>query len=64
MSVASLLTGLVLSIKKPDPRPVPSNVLYNQLLYQMVDDRNAQIAQENADRRRQVVLIIRPEMSR
>ncbi|MCZ6918246.1 MAG: hypothetical protein O7I93_15840 [Gemmatimonadetes bacterium] len=64
VSVASLLTGLVLSIKKPDPRPVPSNVLYNQLLDQMVDDRNAQIAQENANRRRQVVLIIRPEMSR
>ncbi len=63
VSIASLITGLVLSLKKPDPRPVPSNVLYNQLLDQMVDDRNAQIAQENANRRRQVVLIIQPEMS-
>jgi hypothetical protein len=62
ISVASvsLVTGLVLSLRKPDPRPSPTNVLYNQLVRELLARRNAEIAQENTVRRNQVLLIVRP----
>ncbi len=60
VSAAVLITGLVMSLKKPDPRPVPANILYNQLLREQLAQRNAEIASQNADRRRQVMLTIVP----
>jgi len=60
VSVLAVVTGLVMSIKKPDPQPVPANIRYNELLRANLAQRNAQIAQQNAERRRQVRLTIAP----
>jgi tetratricopeptide (TPR) repeat protein len=62
ISVASLslATGLALSMRKPDPRPSQTNILYNRLVRELLARRNAEIASENADRRRQTLLTIRP----
>ena len=60
VSVLAVITGLVMSIKKPDPQPVPANIRYNELLRANLAQRNAQIAQQNAERRRQVRLTIAP----
>ncbi len=60
ISVLAVVTGLVMSIKKPDPRPVPANIRYNELLRANLAARNADIAQQNAERRRQVRLTIVP----
>ena len=57
---AALTTGLVLSIRKPDPRPSPTNILYNRLLRDLLARRNAEIARDNAERRVQVLLTVRP----
>lgn len=55
---AAVTTGLLLSLRRPDPRPSPSNILYNRLLRELLVQRNAQIAQENATRRSQVLLTV------
>jgi hypothetical protein len=60
VSALVLITGLVMSIKKPDPQPVPANILYNQLLREQLAERNAAIAAENAARRRQTLLTVTP----
>jgi hypothetical protein len=62
ISVASvsLVTGLVLSLRKPDPRPSPTNVLYNQLVRELLARRNVEIARENTARRNQVLLVVHP----
>jgi hypothetical protein len=57
---AAMTTGLVLSVRKPDPRPSPTNILYNRLLRDLLARRNAEIAGQNAERRRQVLLTVRP----
>jgi hypothetical protein len=63
VSVGALLTGFVMSIKKPDPRPVQANILYNQLLREQVAQRNTERALENERLRRQVTLTITPLQS-
>jgi hypothetical protein len=60
VSFLAVATGLVMSVKKPDPRPVPANIRYNALLRQQIAERNAQIAQDNVRRRQQVRLTITP----
>jgi hypothetical protein len=62
LGVASLalITGFIMSVKNPDPIPVPANIRYNNLLRQNLAQRNAQIAAENAERRRQVMLTVVP----
>jgi hypothetical protein len=55
---ASLASGFVLSLRSPPPRPVESAVLYNRLLRDMLVRRNVEIANANANRRRQVVLTV------
>jgi len=55
-----LLTGFIMSVKRPDPQLVPANIRYNQLLRENLARQNAQIAAENAARRRQVMLTIFP----
>lgn len=56
---AGLATGLALSLRRPDPRPSPTNILYNRLLGELLARRNAEIARENAIRRGQVLLTVR-----
>ena len=58
ISGAALATGLAMSLRKPEPRPSPTNILYNQLLRELLSKRNTEIARENAGRRTQVVLRI------
>ena len=60
VGAVTLLTGFVLSLRKPDPRPLPSNVLYNQLLREELARRNAEIGAANAERRRQTLVTIVP----
>jgi hypothetical protein len=61
ISVASvsLAAGLLLSLRKPDPRPSPTNVLYNRLLRELLARRNLEIARDNTARRNQVLLVVR-----
>jgi hypothetical protein len=60
ISLVSLVTGFVMSIRQPDPVPVPGNIQYNALLREQVATRNQEITTENANRRRQVMLTITP----
>ncbi|HKI93695.1 MAG TPA: hypothetical protein VJ992_00235, partial [Gemmatimonadales bacterium] len=60
VSALALVTGLVLSIRKPDPQPVEANIRYNALLRQQLAEQNKRIAEQNAERRRQVQLTIVP----
>jgi hypothetical protein len=57
---AAVTTGLVLSLRKPDPRPSPTNILYNRLLRELLAQRNADISRENALRRSQTLMHVRP----
>jgi hypothetical protein len=58
ISGAALATGLAMSLRKPEPRPSQTNILYNQLLRELLSKRNAEIARENAVRRSQVLLTV------
>jgi hypothetical protein len=58
VSLAGLVTGVIMSLRTPDPRPVEANIRYNQLLRDQLAARNADIARENADRLRQVLLSV------
>lgn len=60
VSGAALATGLTMSLRRADPRPSRPNILYNQLLRELLSKRNADIAQENAARRAQVVVTVTP----
>jgi hypothetical protein len=60
VSVLAVVTGFIMSVKKPDPRPVPANIRYNELLRENLARRNDEIARENAERRRQTRLTIIP----
>jgi tetratricopeptide (TPR) repeat protein len=60
VSGAALATGLAMSLRKADPRPSPSNILYNQLLRELLARQNADIARENAIRRAQVLVTVTP----
>jgi hypothetical protein len=60
VSALALITGLVLSIRKPDPQPVEANIRYNKLLRQQIAQQNAAIAQANRQRLAQVMLIVTP----
>jgi hypothetical protein len=58
ISVAGLATGLYISLRPPEPRPSQTNILYTQLLRDLLARRNADIARENAARRSQTVLTV------
>jgi hypothetical protein len=58
VSVVALATGFIMSLKKPDPRPVPANIRYNQLLRDDLLRRNQEILRQNNERRREVLLTI------
>jgi tetratricopeptide (TPR) repeat protein len=59
VSLSALAVGIAMTVKRPDPRPVPANIRYNQLLAEIAQ-RNADIGRANAERRRQTLLTITP----
>jgi len=58
VGVLAIVTGFIMSVKKPDPRPVAANIRYNELLRENLAQRNAEIARDNGERRRQTRLTI------
>jgi hypothetical protein len=60
VGAAAVLTGVVMTLRKPAPRPATANILYNRLLREQVARRNAEIAKENLSRRQQVELTVVP----
>ena len=57
---AALVTGFVMTLRKPAPRPAAANILYNRLLRDQIARRNQDIAKENVARRQQVQLTLVP----
>jgi hypothetical protein len=57
---AALITGFVMTLRKPAPRPADANILYNRLLRDQIARRNQEISKENIARRQQVQLTIVP----
>ena len=57
---AALITGFVMMLKKPAPRPALGNIQYNRLLKEQLARRNTDITQQNAQLRRQVQLTVVP----
>lgn len=60
IGTGAALVGLLATLKKPTPVPARANILYNSLVREQLARRNAEIAAENAIRRRQVKLVIVP----
>ena len=56
----TLVVGLLATAKRPAPVRAEANVRYNALLREQLARRNAEIASENAARRRQVRLTVVP----
>ncbi len=56
----ALLTGFIMSIKKPEAKSVEANIRYNQVIRDDLARQNANMALQNAERRRQVMLTIIP----
>lgn len=57
---AALITGFVMMLRKPAPRPALGNIQYNRLLKEQLARRNADITLQNAQLRRQVQLTAVP----
>lgn len=68
ISAAALITGFVMTLKKPAPQPSRGNIMFNQLLREQLQRRNQEIARDNVQRRRQVQItatpVQRPEVAR
>jgi len=62
IGVGSALVGVLATMKRPAPVPAQANILYNGLVREQLARRNAEIAAENAQRRRQVKLGIVPQL--
>ena len=60
VGTAALVTGLVMTLKKPAPQPSRANIRYNQLLREQLGRRNHEIGRDNAERRRQVQVTATP----
>jgi hypothetical protein len=61
IGTGAAVVGLLATLKKPAPVPARANILYNSLVREQLARRNAEIAAENAVRRRQVKLAIVPQ---
>ncbi|HVH67953.1 MAG TPA: hypothetical protein VM716_08805 [Gemmatimonadales bacterium] len=59
---AALITGFVMTLRKPAPRPAAANILYNRLLRDQLARRNQDIAKENIARRQQVQITVEPSL--
>ncbi|HEV7365537.1 MAG TPA: tetratricopeptide repeat protein [Gemmatimonadales bacterium] len=62
IGTGAALVGLLATMKKPAPVPARANILYNSLVREQLARQNAEIAAENAARRRQVKLAIVPQL--
>ena len=60
VGIGTSVVGLLATLKRPAPVPAPANIRYNALVREQLARRNAELAQENARRRRQVQLTIVP----
>ncbi|MGH7676615.1 MAG: hypothetical protein ACREMV_15220 [Gemmatimonadales bacterium] len=60
VGAVTLGAGLVNLIRKPAPQPAVANIQYNNLLRDQIARRNAEVARENINRRRQVELKVIP----
>jgi hypothetical protein len=60
VAAAALITGFVMTLTKPAPRPALGNIQYNRLLKEQLARRNTDIAQQNAQLRRQVQITVVP----
>ena len=58
VGAAALVAGVVMTLRKPAPRPAEGNILYNRLLHEQLARRNQEIAQQNVTRRKQVELSV------
>lgn len=58
VSVSALAAGVVLSLRKPEPQPVPEAVMLNALIRQELAERNRRIAEDNEDIRRRVRITV------
>lgn len=64
IGAGAALVGMLATMKKPAPVPARANILYNSLVREQLAKRNAEIAAENASRRRQVRLAIVPQLGK
>ncbi|MGH7644002.1 MAG: hypothetical protein ACREMR_00310 [Gemmatimonadales bacterium] len=60
VGAVTLGAGLVNLLRKPAPQPAVANIQYNNLLRDQLARRNAEVARENINRRRQVELQVIP----
>jgi hypothetical protein len=60
IGAAALLTGFIMTLKKPAPQPSRGNIMFNQLLRDQLVRRNQEIARDNVQRRRQVQVTATP----
>jgi len=60
VGAGALISGFIMSLKKPAAQPARANLLYNRLLREQLARRNADIARENQTRRQQVRMTVAP----
>jgi hypothetical protein len=60
VGAAALVAGVVMTLRKPAPRPAEGNILYNRLLREQLVRRNQEIVKENVARRQQVQVTVVP----
>lgn len=58
VGVGTIALGVLASWKRPAPVPAPANIRYNALVREQLARRNAELAAQNATRRRQVQLTL------
>jgi hypothetical protein len=60
VGAGAVISGFIMSLKKPAAQPARANILYNRLLREQLARRNADIARENQNRRKQVRIAVTP----
>lgn len=60
VGAGGLSLGLVLSLRRPEPRPVQLAIDYNRVVRDLLARNNADIARQNETLRRQVVMTVAP----
>jgi hypothetical protein len=61
IGIGAAVVGALATLKQPARVPAQANILYNSLVREQLARRNAEIAAENTQRRRQVKLAIIPQ---
>jgi hypothetical protein len=60
IGIGVVLSGFIMTLKKPAPQAARGNILYNRLLREQIARRNTEISQENVRRRQQVEVTVVP----